>query len=139
EQGADDVTVDLFEGFHLGVRPAFVRGFIGSLDVDAHQVVRSQGLYARSALGGVIRVEIAGRPRHVDAGPAEQDADAPDQVHGTYDGAALAIDLGKRPQLRGASLAPEPDLRGRPFAAGLTGLIHRVPRQDFPAPLHQTA
>ena len=35
---ADDVAVDLFQGLHLGGRVAFVRGFVGRLDVNANQV-----------------------------------------------------------------------------------------------------
>ena len=59
----------------------------------------------RSALGGVVGVEIAGGAGHVDALPAEQHADAAHQIDGADDRALLAVNLGERPK-RGARPGP---------------------------------
>src|SRR5262249_7872936 len=112
QERADDVPIDVFESFHLGVDLALMRRFIRGLDMNADEIVIRQRRDAVAALGGIVGVEIAGGTGHVDPLPAQKYADAPDQVHGADDGAALTVDLDKRPQLWGPALAPEPDLRG---------------------------
>ena len=72
------------------------------------------------ALGGVVGVEVAGRAGHVDARPAEQHADAADQVHGADDRAALAVDLAANGFSAGA----------RPWPQSQICVAGRLPRGD---------
>ena len=85
QQRANDVLIDGFQGFHFGIGLAFVRRLVRRLNVDANQVVVLQGGDGRTALGGIIGVEISRGSRHVDAFPAEQHADAANQIHGADD------------------------------------------------------
>ena len=66
EQWTDDVPIDLLQGLDLGIRAALVRGLVRGLDVDADHVVVLQGLDGVPPFGGVVRIEIAGGPGHVD-------------------------------------------------------------------------
>src|SRR2546423_463241 len=81
-----------------------VRCLVRRLNVDADEIVRLQRLDAVTALRGVVGVEVTGRPRHVDALPAQQDADAAHQIDGAEDRPALAVDLRERPQTRRLAL-----------------------------------
>ena len=64
-QRADDVPVNLLQGLHLLVGLSFMRCLIRRLDVDAHQIVRRQRLDGGATLGGIVGVEIPGRPGHI--------------------------------------------------------------------------
>jgi len=55
EDRADDVLVDLGDGFYLFVAAAFVRGFVGRFDVDAHDIVFVEGVNRGTAFGGSSR------------------------------------------------------------------------------------
>ena len=110
-----------------------VRGF----DVDAHEVEILQRGDPGAALGGVIGVEVAGRPGHVDPRPAEQDADAADQIDGRDDRPARPVGVRERRHPRGLAEAPEPNLRRRLFAVGRAAQVGRVARQDGLALLHE--
>src|SRR5438445_4488368 len=126
QKRAHDVAIDFLERFHLGVRLAFMRRLVGRFNMNADEIVISQRRHGSAALGRVIGVEIAGGTGHVDAFPPKQDAHATDQIDGADDGAALAVNLGERPELWRPPLAPKPDLRRRPLAAGPAGSVYSV-------------
>src|SRR5207253_616033 len=109
--------VNLFERPDLGIRLPLVRGLVGCLDVDAHQVMVGKRGHRGASLGGVVGVEVAGRSGHVDARPTQQDADAADEINGADNSALLAVNLSEGSQMRRSPLAPKPDLRGGPQAA----------------------
>src|SRR5438105_3382119 len=107
--------------------------------MHAHQILIGKRRGPRASLGCVVRVEIAGCSTNIDALPAEEHTHATHEVHGTDDGAAFTVDFRKRTQMRGAPLAPEPDLRGGLLAARLACLVDRVFAKDFATSLHQVS
>ena len=133
-QGADDVAVDPFQGLDLGVGPAFVAGLVGGLDVDADDVVVLEGRDPVSPLGGVVGIEISGRPGDVDPVPTRQDPTP--RTRSTAERIAPFlpwIDLKLR-QARGLALAPEPDRVGGRLAPADPGQVDRVVADDGSMP-----
>ena len=124
EDGADDVTVDLLNGFHFLVAAAFVRGLVGRLDVDAHDIVFVEGVNGRTAFGGVVGVEVTGGTGDFDSIPADESRNAAKQIDGGDHRAARAVLFGEGLEPRGLPLSPEPNVRGRPLACLLSGRVH---------------
>ena len=123
EHGTDDVPIDLLEGLNLGIRAAFVRSLVGGLDMDAHQIVLLQRRDGMSSLGGVVGIEIAGCPGHVDPLPADQLGQTAEQIDGGDHCAANAVKLLERLQSRRTALAPEPDIRYGRLSGFPPGLV----------------
>src|SRR6185437_3858067 len=105
---------------------AFVRSFIRRFDVNADQVERSERFDSKAPLGDVIGIEVAGGAGHVNAMPADEDADAAHEIDGGDDGAARAVCLAERADSRGLALPPEPHLRRRFLALGNAASVHRM-------------
>src|SRR5262245_12583370 len=101
--------------------------------------MRLERLDGPASLSGIVVVEVVGDAGNVDSLPAEQYADAADQVDAADDGAALAVDFLEGTNLRGASLSPQPDLRGRPLARCHARSVDGMVAQHLPAPFHQAA
>ena len=104
--------------FTFSVGLALVRRLVRRLDVDAHEVERAERLDRVLPLGRVVGVEVAGRAGHVDAVPAEQHADAADQIDRGDDRPVVAVHLAERLHPRRLALAPQPDLRRRLLPLG---------------------
>src|SRR5262249_1635290 len=66
----DNVPIDLLQSQDLRIDSPLVRCFIRSLDMHTYEVALFQGFDARAAFGGVVRVEVAGRPGDIDPLPA---------------------------------------------------------------------
>ena len=74
------MLIDLFQRSNLFISPTFVRSLIWCFDMHADQIESAECFHTKTPLGGVIRIEIACRARNIDAVPAEEDANAANQI-----------------------------------------------------------
>ena len=137
EQWADNVLVDALECQHFFAGLAFMTGLVGSLDVDTDEVIARQDGDRGTTFGGIVSVKVAGRSGHVDPRPAEQRADAADQIDRRHERAAGAVGRGERLNRGRLAETPEPDLRGRLLAGREALRGHGVPGDDAFRRLHE--
>ena len=137
-----DELIDPLDRPHLLDGIPFVARLVGGLDMDADEIGVSELRDRRPPLGGVVGVEIAGRPRHLEALPAGQRRQAPQQIDRRDHRRARAeargsIFRGKRLHPRGPPRAPQPDVRGGALAGGDPGRVERMPGEPAGAGGHE--
>ena len=137
-----DELVDPLDRPHLLDGVPLVARLVGGLDMDADEIGVSELRDRRPPLGGVVGVEIAGRPRHLEALPAGQRRQAPQQIDRRDHRRARAeargsIFLGKRLHPRGPPRPPQPDVRGGALAGSDPGRVERMPGEPAGAGGHE--
>src|SRR5262249_35774922 len=88
-------------------------------------------------LGGIVGVEVTGGAGDVDAVPAEQYANAADEIDRRDDRPRWAVRLPEGANPRRLALAPEPHLRGRLHSFLNAPLVRRVIGEDRLRRFHQ--
>ena len=140
-QWADDVLIDLFQSLHFFVGSSLVRGFIRGLDMNHDQIghIILQGFDGRPSFGRIVRVEISRCPIHFDHGPAEQPAEAAQEIDSGNHGTSLVKSLLKRWQRWTLPLPPEPALSGGVNPGGRSSLICRAGGKERATLVHDLA
>lgn len=136
EDGADDVLVDLLEGFDFCGGVAEVARFVGGLDVDNDEIVVVEGGDGGGTFARVVRVQKAGCSFDVEHGHADSFGEAANEIDGGDDRAADAISFVKWFERFGATLPPEPDVRSGVLAEVAADKVNVVAGEDFAGLLH---
>ena len=139
ENFAHDVFVEFLDRLDLLLERTFVRGLVGRLNMDKHEIFVRKRVPCRGNLARIIGAEVAGGARNEANVEAGKDADAAHQVHGRHHRAGDREPLFDGRQHYRFPLAPEPDVGGRVFPIRLAALIDRTRSKHRPRIFHEAA
>ncbi len=109
EHRAHHLAVEILDGLDLFPAVSRVARLVRGLHVKKDKVESVKGLKGRLRFAPIIGVEIPCGAFHKDRFKPGVNADAPQEIDGTYDRALDAVLVNKSRKLGCSALAPEPD------------------------------
>ena len=132
-----DFLIDLFERFHFLSKVTFMRRLIGSLDVDANQIVFRNRVDRVFSFRGIVSIRIAGRSGNFDAIPTDQRRQAAKQIDSCDHGAFDTVHFLERSQVWLLPQPPQPNISCRWLFVGRSLFVNVMITKPLLTLLHK--